>query len=195
LELPEVQVLFNDANLGKGASIKRGIASSNGKYVVIHDPDLEYEASDVWDLLNAAREENARVVLGSRVLGGEHISYQYRANYLGVMFLTACINVLYRSRLTDPATAMKLLDGDLARSLKLRSTGFDLDFEIVVRLLRLGHNIVEKRVKYIPRTRTEGKKLRAWRDGLHALRVILRDRILSSQGFAGPSDGVARFGE
>ena len=195
LKLPEVRVFFNEANLGKGGSIKLGIAASTGRHVVIHDPDMEYKAADVWELLNTAREENAQLVLGSRMLGGENISYHYRANYVGVMFLAGCINLLYGSRLTDPATAMKMLEGDFARSLKLRSTGFDLDFEIVVRALRLGHKIVEKRVRYIPRTRAEGKKLRAWRDGFLSLRVILRDRILRSRSFVTPSEPMARSGE
>jgi glycosyltransferase involved in cell wall biosynthesis len=182
LDLPNTRVVLNDTNLGKGGSIRKGIGLSRGRYVVVHDPDMEYRAEDVWRLLDAALDEGASMVLGSRVLGGS-VSYRYAVNYLGVRFLTFAINRLYGSRLTDSATAMKLLNGELARSLNLESSGFDLDFEIVARTLRLGHNIVERRVQYFPRTRAQGKKLRAWRDGLMALRVILRDRILPRRRF------------
>ena len=182
LDLPNVSVVFNDRNLGKGGSIRRGIDLSRGNYVIIHDPDMEYRASDVWPLLDAARDESAAMALGSRILGGG-ASYHYVANYLGVMFLTAVINRLFGARLTDSATAMKLMKGSHARSLKLESTGFDLDFELVTRTLRLGHRITERRAHYTPRTRAQGKKLRAWRDGLLALRAILRDRFLSRRRF------------
>ena len=194
LTLPGFKIVFNDRNLGKGGSIKRGIELSRGEYVVIHDPDLEYLASDIWPLLDAAREDGATMALGSRMLGG-NITYLYLPNYLGVVLLTKLINVLFGSHLTDVATATKLLKGEFARSLKLRSTGFDLDFEIVIRPLRLGQKIVERRVKYMPRTRAEGKKLRAWRDGLLALRVIIRDRILSSEGFVNASEPQAMSGK
>ena len=182
VELPGFKIIFNDRNLGKGGSIQRGIDLSCGKYVVIHDPDMEYVASDIWVLLNAAREESAAMALGSRILGGG-VSYHYVANYLGVIFLTAVINRLFGARLTDSATAMKLMKGNHARSLKLESTGFDLDFELVTRTLRLGHRITERRAHYTPRTRAQGKKLRAWRDGLLALRAVLRDRFLSRRRF------------
>ena len=179
---PDVQVVFNECNLGKGGSVRRGIALSTGRHVVIHDPDLEYRADDIWSLLHAARAEQAGMALGSRVLGGG-VAYKYLGNYLGVRFLTSIINLLFGARLTDSATAMKLIDGEIARSMSFAATGFDLDFELVVRVLRLGHRIIERRVHYAPRTVAEGKKLRAFRDGALALKVILRDRLLPRSRF------------
>ena len=176
LEHPWIGVELNERNLGKGGSIKKGIGLSRGRYVVIHDPDLEYRADDIWGLLDLARWTGASLVLGSRVLGG-HARYKYLQNYLGVRFLTWLINWLYGCRVTDAATAMKLIDGDVARNLNLECDGFDLDFELVVRIARLGGKIEEARVDYHPRTREEGKKIRAWRDGLLALKAIIRDRF------------------
>ena len=74
---------------------------------------------------------------------------------------------------------MKLIDGNVCRSMRFQSTGFDLDFELVVRIRRLGYLISERRIDYFPRTKAEGKKIRAWRDGLLSVKAILRDRILS----------------
>ncbi|MBI4305702.1 MAG: glycosyltransferase family 2 protein [Chloroflexi bacterium] len=182
LRHPAIRVVLNETNIGKGGSIKRGFALSSGRYVVIHDPDLEYRASGVWQLYDLVRAEKATVGFGSRVLGGD-VQYRYFANYLGVRALAWAINVLYRARVSDPATAMKLFDGELARRIRLDCSGFDLDFEVAVRALRLGHQIVECRVDYDPRTRAEGKKLRAWRDGILALRAILRDRLLPRSRF------------
>lgn len=177
LDRPRVTVVLNKENLGKGGSVKRGIELSRGRYVVIHDPDLEYSTDDVWRLLDLAETSGASMVLGSRVLGG-HVRYEYLQNYLGVVLLTWLINLLYGCRITDAATAMKLMDGELVRSMRLERNGFDLDFELVSRIARLGGSIAEVRIDYEPRTIEQGKKIRAWRDGLLALKAILQDRFV-----------------
>ena len=99
------------------------------------------------------------------------------ANYLGVRFLTELTNFLYGARLTDVATAAKMVRMDVLKSLNLTGTGFDLDFELTDKILRAGHEIVEVPVTYRPRTIAEGKKIRVW-DGLWALKVIIRDRLI-----------------
>ncbi len=182
LDEANVSVILNDRNLGKGGSIKKAISASSGRYVVIHDPDLEYSARDVWKLLDVTRDADATMGLGSRVIGG-NVSYAYLANYLGVRFLTWSVNLLFRAHLTDTATAMKMLDGKHARNMNLRCSGFDLDFELVTSTLRLGGTIVETRVAYTPRTVQQGKKLRAYRDGFTAISVILRDRFRAKRKF------------
>lgn len=176
LEHPLIRVELNEKNLGKGGSIKKGIGLSRGRYVVIHDPDLEYRTSDIWRLFDMACQNNASLMLGSRVLSG-HIRYKYFQNYLGVLFLTRMINWLYDCQITDAATAMKLMDGNLARSLNLECSGFDLDFELVARFARLGEKIDEVSIDYRPRTKEEGKKIR-WTDGLLALKAIIRNRFI-----------------
>lgn len=179
---PDIRIVLNDKNIGKGGSIKRGIAMSRGAYIVIHDPDLEYRADDIWRLLDAVRKEGASLGLGSRLLEGK-ASYKYFTNYLGVLFLRWVINTLFGCRTTDPATAMKILNGQHARSITLDSDGFDLDFEIVTRTTRLGGNIIECPISYFPRTIAQGKKLRAYRDGFYALKAILRDRLRPAHHF------------
>lgn len=186
-----VQVILNQENLGKGGSIRKAISASTGRHVVIHDPDLEYRAADVWKLLDATRDADAAMGLGSRVVGG-NVSYEYFANYLGVRLLTWTINLLFGARLTDSATAMKMLDGDHARRMNLRCSGFDLDFELVTSTLRIGGTIIETRVEYSPRTVAQGKKLRAYRDGFAALSAILRDRIRAKRNFTlGPRSNTS----
>ncbi|TAJ10888.1 MAG: glycosyltransferase family 2 protein [Nitrospirae bacterium] len=175
---PVAKVQFNERNLGKGGSVKRGMKLSRGRHVIIHDADQEYQASEIWTMLDRANETKSQLVLGSRVLGGciRH-EYVYYRNYLGVRFLTWLINALYGCRITDAATALKLMDGDVARSLDLRCSGFDLDFELVARVVRKGYTVEETAVQYRPRTKREGKKIRAWRDGLLALWAILVTRF------------------
>ena len=183
--LPDINTIkiLNRTNIGKGGSIRLGLEASSGEYVIIHDPDLEYDAKDIPALLKNALDNNAQLALGSRVLGGEHISYKYFQNYIGVAVLTKIINILFRSQITDPATALKIMESHFIKSVVLTDTGFNLDFEIVDKTLKLGGLISETRISYYPRTKAEGKKLKAWKDGLASLITILKCRLQSSKKF------------
>ena len=90
----------------------------------------------------------------------------------GNKLLTGITNVLFGSSLTDMETCYKVMRGEIARSLVLSADRFDIEPEITARLLRAGHRIVERPVRFAARSRAAGKKMR-WRDGWMALRVLV----------------------
>lgn len=104
---PRIKVLINDKNLGKGGSIKRGISNARGKYIIIHDPDMEYRAEDIWKCYYSIRDKGVDCVLGSR-LKMKKPKFKYYINLLGVKFLSMLISKLYSARVSDAATAMKI---------------------------------------------------------------------------------------
>jgi hypothetical protein len=75
-------------------------------------------------------------------------------------------------------TCYKIMRTDVARSLGLESDRFDIEPEITAKLLRDGHAIRELPVVFTPRGRAAGKKI-GWRDGIHAVRVLIRYRLAS----------------
>ena len=176
LDAPNLQIYYHPQNMGKGTSVRTAIAHCSGDYALIQDADLEYDPAEYPLFLDVVHRERPAAVFGSRTMGGQAI-YEYVANYLGVRFLTGLTNILYGAHLTDVATAAKMVRGDVLHSLNLNGTGFDLDFELTGKILRAGHEIVEIPITYRPRTIAEGKKIRAW-DGMWALRIIVRDRLL-----------------
>lgn len=176
LNLPGVRVVFHPRNLGKGASIRSGIAEAAGDYFVIFDADLEYEAADLARMAAAIVPGETVAVFGSRTLGGRRI-YKYAKNYWGVRFLTAVANLLYGSLLTDIATGLKLVRLEVARSLNLGTSGFDLDFEMPCKIIKRGYEITEMPIAYHPRGFEEGKKINAFRDGFRSLWAIVKVRF------------------
>ncbi|MCU0520695.1 MAG: glycosyltransferase family 2 protein [Anaerolineae bacterium] len=172
----DTRVIFQPRNMGKGTSIRTAIPACTGDYAFIQDADFEYDPGDYPLFLHRAEQDRPIAVFGSRTLGGRAI-YKYVANYWGVRLLTGLTNLLYGAKLTDVATASKMVRTDVLKRLHLTGTGFDLDFELTDKLLRAAYEIVEVPIRYTPRTVEEGKKIRPW-DGLWALRVILRDRLV-----------------
>ncbi len=176
LDLPEGQVIFHPRNLGKGTSVRTGIAHCTGDYAIIQDADLEYDPAEYPIFLEQVVKQCPAAIYGSRTLGGRAV-YEYAANYVAVRAFSWMTNLLYGAHLTDVATGSKMVRCDVLKSLNLTSTGFDLDFELTDKILRAGHEIIEVPVTYRPRTIAEGKKIRPW-DGLWVLKVILRDRLI-----------------
>lgn len=175
IEDPEISIHYHDRNLGKGMSVRTGIANMTGDYMLIQDADSEYDPEDHSKFCQLAKESNAAAIFGSRVLGGD-VKYEYARAYWGVRFLTALINLLFGGNLTDVATATKMVRADVVRSLNLTCTGFDLDFELPDKILLSGYEIVELPISYDPRTYAEGKKIKA-KDGLRAVVIMVRDRL------------------
>jgi len=172
---PDIRVIFHDRNMGKGMSIRTGIANLTGDYMIIQDADAEYDPAEHARFCRKADETGAAAIFGSRVLGGE-VKYKYAHAYFGVRMLTMATNLLFGGRLTDVATATKMVRGDLVKSLNLTTTDFNLDFELPNKILLSGHQIIEIPISYNPRTYAEGKKIRT-RDGLRALVTMMRDRL------------------
>ena len=159
-------------NQGKGAAVRAGFARTNGDIVIVQDADLEYDPSDYPALVAPILEGRADVVYGSRLLGGD-LKRGYPGNYWANRFLTFVSNRFTGLGLTDMETCYKVMRGEIARGLRLRSNRFGFDPEITAKIARGGHRVVEVPIAYRGRSYAEGKKIR-WRDGLVVLRAILR---------------------
>lgn len=172
---PEIKTFFHEQNMGKGMSIRTGIANMTGDYMIIQDADSEYDPAEHVNFCRKVNETNAAAIFGSRVLGGD-VKYEYTHAYLGVRFLTTMTNLLFGGNLTDVATATKMVRGDVVQSLNLTTTDFNLDFELPDKILLSGHEILEIPISYDPRTYAEGKKITSI-DGVRALITMFKDRL------------------
>jgi glycosyltransferase involved in cell wall biosynthesis len=159
-------------NQGKGAAVRAGFARTAGDIVIVQDADLEYDPSDYAALVAPILEGRADVVYGSRLLGGD-LQRGYLGNYWANRFLTFVSNRFTGLGLTDMETCYKVMRGEIARSLRLRSDRFGFDPEITAKIARGGHRVVEVPITYKGRSYADGKKIRR-RDGFIVLAAILR---------------------
>jgi glycosyltransferase involved in cell wall biosynthesis len=172
--VPEVRIVHAEPNRGKGSAIRRGLAVATGTVIAIQDADLELDPAQLATLVAPILDGNAAVVYGSRFMAGRP-----DAPWLTIAAnrtLTSATNLLFGASITDMETCYKIMRADIARSLRLTADRFDIEPEITARLLRGGHTIHERPVTFTPRSRAAGKKI-GWRDGLTAIRVLLRERL------------------
>ncbi|RYG69717.1 glycosyltransferase family 2 protein [bacterium] len=181
-----IRIAFQSENLGKGSSVRRALALARAEWVIVQDADLEYDPRDYQRLFDAAFKPRKPLdaIFGTRLVRGSAArGNQPRTTFFyGRVGLSVFFRMLYAAPLSDVATCYKLMRRDFARSLELKSSGFDLDFEIaakVARSRRKGFTFGEIPISYAPRTEIEGKKIRVVRDGLRAAWALLKFRFLT----------------
>jgi glycosyltransferase involved in cell wall biosynthesis len=173
---PALMVVHADRNRGKGAAVRLGLSKSCGSVTAIQDADLELDPADLAHLVLPVLRGEADAVYGSRFLeGSAGVPLMTR---VANRTLTSLTNTLFGSSLTDMETCYKIMRGDLARGLPLTADRFDIEPEITARLLAGGYRIVERPVKFSPRSRAAGKKIR-WHDGVQAVRTLVAHRMKS----------------
>jgi glycosyltransferase involved in cell wall biosynthesis len=175
MELFGARLLRNPVNRGKGAAVRLGFENASGDAVIIQDADLELDPGEYVTLMKPMERENAPVVYGSRFSGGTR--HDWSLSYLANRFLTGLTNLLYGTGITDMETCYKLLRKDVLEAIRLEASRFDIEPEITAKVARAGFRIYEVPVSYRPRTAREGKKI-GWRDGLRAVRALLKYRFL-----------------
>ena len=174
-------------NQGKGRAVQFGISKATGDFVLVQDADLEYEPADYLPMLTELAAGPKVSVYGSRVLGqiemngwrlfpGKH-PQQGLGPWIAGVVLSIWTFLLFGRWITDTLTAYKIYPRALFSQTKVQTAGFETDHELTARLIRLGYQIKEIPIQYHPRSREEGKKIRA-RDGLIALWTLVRFRFV-----------------
>ncbi|HYJ10054.1 MAG TPA: glycosyltransferase [Polyangiaceae bacterium] len=169
---PGVRVLLEAEPRGKGHAVRAGLAACGGSIVLIQDADLEYDVDDYDALLEPILQGRASFVLGSRTLGADDWKVRRFAHgalagsllNLAQVGFAKTFNLLYQQRTTDVNTMFKVFRRACLDGVELESDGFELDIELVCKLVLAGHAPLEVPVNYVARDFSQGKKIRFWRD-------------------------------
>jgi glycosyltransferase involved in cell wall biosynthesis len=168
--------VITQQNRGKGAAIRAAIPFVEGDIVVIQDADGEYDPGDVPRLVAPIVDGAADVVFGSRLSGGQPQRVHMFWHLVGNRVLSLMTNVLFNTTISDMETGYKVFRADVLRSLVLRQNDFAIEPEITAQVCKRKLRIYELPISYYGRQYSEGKKI-TWRDGFHAARVLVAERL------------------
>ena len=171
------KVVFHEKNQGKGGALRTGFREATGDIVIIQDADLEYDPEEYATIIAPILAGKADVVYGSRFMGSEAHRVLYFWHRLGNGLLTLLSNVFSNLNLTDMETCFKAFRREIIQSIEIQECRFGFEPEITAKLARKRCIIYEVGISYYGRTYEEGKKI-GWRDGLSALRCILKYNLL-----------------
>ena len=176
---PRVKVAHHAVNKGKTEALKTGFALTTGDIVIVQDADLEYDPSEIRDVIEPIIEGQADVVYGSRFLVRKAARVLYFYHYLANKSLTFLSNLLTNVNMTDVETGYKAFRGDIIRNMTITSSGFGFEIEVTAKAAKLQCAIYEVPISYRGRTYDEGKKI-GLSDGFAALWYILKFNLFCS---------------
>jgi glycosyltransferase involved in cell wall biosynthesis len=175
----KIKVLHQPANGGKTEALKAGFASTRGEIVIVQDADLEYDPSDIDEVIAPILAGEADVVYGSRFLVRRAARALYFYHYVANKGLTFLSNVFTNVNLTDVETGYKAFKGDIIREMRITSSGFGFEIEVTAKVAKLRCRIYEVPISYYGRTYEEGKKIGPI-DGIAALWYIVKFNLFCS---------------
>jgi glycosyltransferase involved in cell wall biosynthesis len=168
---PSVRVIWEDRPQGKGHAVRAGLATASGDIILIQDADMEYSMDDYEKLVVPLLQGRADFVLGTRHTKGSWQMRQFTTGkQIATLFnlahwgFTALLNISLGTRMTDPFTMFKVFRRSCLEKFTLECNRFDLDWEIVIKLVRAGYKPLEIPVSYKSRDFKEGKKVSIWKD-------------------------------
>ena len=178
-----IMVFLQSNNKGKGAAVRKGFELATGDIWLVQDSDLEYNPRDYPKLLAPILENNADVVYGSRFVGGGANRVLFYWHSWGNKVLTTLSNMFTNLNLTDMECGYKVFRKEIINQIKLRENRFGFEPEVTAKIGKLAKKhkcrIFEVGISYFGRTYEEGKKIN-WKDGLSALRCIIKYNLLKN---------------
>lgn len=157
---------------GKGFAVQRIFDEFSGDILVLVDGDDTYLASDVRKLLEVVKDGEAEMVVGDRIHADNRQTFS-SSHWHGNKFLTMSLNFLFRTKLRDMESGLRVIDGAFVRSSALLAGGFGIEPEITIQALERGLRIQELPISLAPRKKGSVSKLHAVHDGTIVLYTVV----------------------
>ena len=177
---PYLRPIHHDVNQGAAAALATAIAHSTGDWILLLDADGQFPIENWPRLWNAVSESGADAAVGFRRKKEDSPFARFGSWASGFL-----CGFIYRRRLQDFNSALKLVRGPLLRSLHLEAKGLNYSTEISAKLLELGPAVKVVETEALNEPRRWGRSSRslvrsAWHRFLFVGYLAYR-RFLQSQ--------------
>lgn len=171
--VPNLQLLVQPENQGKGAAVRRGVLAAQGQFILFTDADGSTPIGEAEKLL-ATAEEGADVVIASRRLKDSLEDRSFFRGLLGSVFYRLT-NLMAVPGIADTQCGFKLFPRDSAMRLfsSLHENGWAFDVELLYLAQKLGMTIEEVPVQW---TAVAGSKVNPIQDAIKMLGALIRIR-------------------
>ena len=178
---PNLKVLENPGNRGKGYSVRNGMLHAHGDILLFSDADLSSPIAEAEKLL-AAIKGGADVAIGSRWLKAElQIQRQPLYRQLFGRIFNLLLRLVLGLKFKDTQCGFKAFTRDAARCLfplqRIERWGFDPELLYLAKRFRLA--VEEVPVEWSHR---EGTRIHPFRDGIRMFGDVLRIRWSALSG-------------
>ncbi|RJS85710.1 glycosyltransferase family 2 protein [Candidatus Bathyarchaeota archaeon] len=172
---PNVRVVSNGRNMGKGYALMRGFKLSKGRIVAFLDADLEISPSLILEYISILEEKGADVVVGSKRHPQSEVNYPLRRKILSIAYMIL-LKILFRMNISDAQFGLKVFRSHVLRLIlpHVKIKRFAFDVEVLLYASLVGFNIVEAPVKLDYKGKTKVSLREICQMLLDTVRVALR---------------------
>ena len=163
----------HEYNLGKGRALRTAFEYAVGHdfdAVVTMDADLQHDPNEVQLFLEEFLDDRT-ILLGVRRRGSEMPFQRKVSNSLS----TFVVSVFAGRRILDSQCGFRLVPTRILRSLRLDSSHFDLEPELLIRAARAGFRLRSIPIKTI--YNDYGSSIRPLRDTLRFLKLLIKSLL------------------
>jgi len=164
-------VVKNEMNLGKGVALKRGFSVAKGDIVVTMDADGSHQPEEIPMLISPIINDGVDAVIGVR---------QYEKNpglslthNMGNRIFNVLFRLLLGASFSDSQSGFRSFRKTSLEKLNLKAKRYDIESEMLVKLIKKGHKVVERKITC--KKRVHGStRISVFRDGFRIfVRIIL----------------------
>ncbi|SHO63462.1 Glycosyltransferase involved in cell wall bisynthesis [Pseudoxanthobacter soli DSM 19599] len=163
-------VVRRETRQGKGHVVRRMFADVDADIYVMVDGDDTYEAEAAPLLIETLVNDNMDIVNGAREAVGD--AAFRRGHKFGNRLLSGLVSAVFGKRNDDMLSGYKAMSRRMVKSFPVKSSGFEIETELLVHALELDLPIGERPTRYRERGEGSTSKLRTYRDGLRILWLI-----------------------
>ena len=138
------------------------------------DGDLEIELASISKLVEEHEKYKNTVVVGSR--WNQISKDNFNINTYGNILINYLFNLLYSTSFEDVLCCVKILEKNLFTNLNLKSYNFNIEMEIMSKLVLKDVKFLQKNVIYKRRKSSDGKKIKL-SDGWGILWEMVKNRV------------------
>ena len=173
---PEVIVLGNETNQGKGFALQRGFQHAQGDIIVTMDSDGSHDPEDIERLI-VPLLNGADVVLGSRFLAGQGNDSTKKLHVFGNILINFLVLVMTGKYITDSQTGFRAYRKKVLQEIDITSEGYHVETELTVKTLR-NDNVVEEVPIKINKRMNGCSHLNPLTDGFRIFKTIVKSSII-----------------
>jgi glycosyltransferase involved in cell wall biosynthesis len=164
-----VNLIRHEYNRGKGAALSSGIdfaIENNYDYVITMDADFQHDPDAIPQFLALININKFDLIIGTRKFRvGEMPLHRYISNQL----TSLVVSITVKNRIHDSQSGFRAIRTDVLRNMKLISSGYQTESEILIRAGKKDVHFGELPIKTI----YQGDEVSHINPGLDTLRFII----------------------
>jgi dolichyl-phosphate beta-glucosyltransferase len=146
---PNLRLLGNSRNEGKGAAVRKGILDSRGDYLLFMDADMSTPIEELDNIIGSAAAGEIIIGVRDEKAENKNINRPAARKFVSMMYNFSA-NVLFGLKIGDIGCGFKFFPAGIARGIfeKQKIKGWVFDTELLLRARKMGIPIKEVPVSW-----------------------------------------------